>query len=92
MIKSGEKTNSDALTKNVAGWAIEYDILLNLRRQGIETVGVYVKDTGDKYITDITNFLEQNSKLIQPKNKNSGLRRFLPISFFSIQLGATKLK
>ena len=92
IFKAGEKTNSEALVKHLAAWSIDYDILLNLRRTGINIVGVYVKDTNDFYITHISNFFNTRSKLIQPKKSNGVLQRQLPIDFFALRLGETKLR
>lgn len=92
MFKNEEKTNSEALSKHTAGWALEYDLLLKLKRQGVNVVGVYVRDTGDKYITKLDNFFGSNAKSIQARNKAGTLLRCLTIDHFRISLGSTKLK
>jgi len=93
IFRGGELTNSDALVKHKAAWALDNDTLLDLRREGITIVGVYVKDTGDKYITHIANFFDRSkSKVMNYESRGGALQSYLPLENFAIRLGATRIK
>ncbi|CAO3459987.1 hypothetical protein [Azospirillum argentinense] len=59
MVRAGEKTMGAALDKETAAWAIEDEILIKLRARGITTVGVEVRENGDRYLATLADFLDR---------------------------------
>lgn len=53
-----EKSVSDALTKGVAGWAMDITVLAEMKRRGVKFVGVWLKDLGDTYVTPIESYYD----------------------------------
>lgn len=91
--RSGEKTISDAVAADKAAWAIDDDTLRNLATEGIEIVGVLVRDTLDVYITHISNFFDTaKAKIVNYESRGGALQRYLPFKFFAVKTGAAKVK
>jgi len=93
IFRSGERTTSDAFVKGTAAWALDDETLLNLRLEGIELVGVLVKETLDIYLTHISNFFDQTkAKVLNYEARGGALQRCLPVTFFHVMLGSTRIK
>lgn len=81
VFRSGEKTNSDAVRKGTAAWAIDEETLLKMRALGIEHVGVRVRETGDIYLSTLERFMDRTkAKILNYEGRGGSLQRYLPIT------------
>lgn len=93
IFRSGEKTVSDAFAEGKAAWALDDETLLNLRLEGVELVGVLVKETLDIYVTHISKFFDRTlAKVMNYESRGGALQRYLPIDHFAVTLGSTRIK
>jgi hypothetical protein len=53
-----EKTISDAIRQGVAAWGIEDEILLQIRVEGVELVGVLCRENGDLWLTTLDTYFD----------------------------------
>lgn len=82
--RNGEKSISAAHDKGVACWAIDYDTLLEMRRKGVETIGIYVRDEEMVYFTKRENFLDEDKCRIMNYDPKGGvLQKYLPLRHFA---------
>lgn len=91
--RGGEKSISDAAASGKLEWALDDDTLRMLRKRGIETVGVRVKDTGDHYMTSIENFF--NPLLVRFANyqaRGGELQRYLNVRHFLVKYAPMKIR
>lgn len=78
---------ASAVRANKAMWAIESDVLGKLRRREIKTIGVVVRDTGERYLAALETWFDMNlAKTIGVRGR-SGSFRALPFSAFERTLG-----
>lgn len=61
MFRGGMRSQTEAIVKGVAAWAIDTATLEILRLKDVEFVGIFVHDVGDIYLTLLDRF--QDSKL-----------------------------
>lgn len=93
VFRGGEKTASDAFANGKAAWALDDETLLNLRLEGVELVGVLVRETLDIYITHISNFYDRTrAKVMNYEARGGALQRYLPADQFAVLQGATRIK
>lgn len=93
VFRSGEKTNSDAFAAGKAAWALDDETLLNLRMEGIAICGVFVKETGDIYLTDTANYFDKaKAKVMNYEARGGALQRYLPTTHFRVLLGSARVK
>lgn len=93
IFRSGEKNMSDAFALGKASWALDDETLLELRLAGVELVGVLVKETGDIYVTHISHFFDTTkSKVMNYEARGGALQRYLPVNYFSVLLGETRIR
>lgn len=93
IFRSGEKSISDAVRLGTACWALDDQTLLEMRAKGIRVIGVFVRDTGDIYLTRIENFFDRaKAKLLNYESRGGALQRYLPLTFFKIRYGRVKFK
>lgn len=59
MYRGKEVTQSLALEKETATWMIDRDILRTITKEGVEKVIVFVKDTGDYYVSSLALWLDK---------------------------------
>lgn len=82
----GEPTNSDAIRKGKAIWAIDYDTLLRLQRDGIHAIGVFEYESGELYWTTLKTFLNRN--VAKPRDytaRGGENQRYLPFHQFKVK-------
>lgn len=88
----GKRTLAEALRENCAAWGIEIETLMNMRRKGVDYVGVRVKDTGDLYLTPMRHYADfRLAKLRDGFRKTKHKQKFLPIRHFVKRDGKTVL-
>lgn len=81
--RGGKPTISEALRQGVAAWALDNDTLWEMKHRGIKVVGIYVRDTGDIYLTSLDNFFDPSKASIRDYGRRGGsMQRFLPLEFF----------
>lgn len=92
--RAGEMRLSDAIKKGVAAWAMDDDTLRIMRAHSIEVVGVFVRDTNERYVTAIDNYFDRDKiKVLNYTARGGALQRYLPLSYFSHRKPAiTKLR
>lgn len=91
IFRAGKKTVSDAVSESVASWAIDDETLLKLRREGVQIVGVLVRDTGDLYITTLSKFFTPGvAKVMDYESRGGALQRYLPLTEFGVRYGTTR--
>jgi len=92
IFRAGKKSISRAIQEGVAGWAIDSETLGEVRARGVDAIGVLVKETGDKYLTNIQNYYDPyRSSVIDYSGKGGSLQRVLPLQFFRKADGKIKL-
>lgn len=90
--RHGRKSLSQAMREGVAGWAIDSDTLMEAERRGIDHIGVFVKDTGDKYLTERERFYDPYiAHMIDYTSKGGSIQRVLPLGSFAMRHGPVKL-
>lgn len=93
VFRAGEKSVSDAFAAHKAAWALDDETLLNLRLEGVQLVGVLVKETLDIYITSIANYFDATkAKVMNYEARGGALQRYLPVDNFRVLLGSTRIK
>lgn len=90
MIRSGEKTCSDAVRKESAGWGLDEGVAIDLRARGVEYAGVVVRGTNDKYLAPIDAWFD-HTRSLPLYNPRYASQRCLPLSAFGYRQGRTKL-
>jgi hypothetical protein len=84
IFRSGEKSVSAAADKGIACWAVDYDTLLELRREQVFLVGVYVRDEEEFYITSWNSFFDETKATVMNYDARGGaLQKYLPIQHFA---------
>lgn len=83
IFRDGEPTNSDAVRKGKAIWAVDYDTLLMLRMKGVSTIGIFEHENGEIYWSDLPTFMD--SSLAEPRDyrrRGGAQQRYLPFHKF----------
>ncbi len=84
IFRSGEKSVSAASDKGIACWAIDYDTLLEMRREQIFLIGVYVRDEEEIYLTNYDSFFDETKATVMNYDSRGGaLQKYLPIQHFA---------
>lgn len=84
IFRSGEKSVSAAHDKGIACWAIDYDTLLDMRREQIFLIGVYVRDEEEIYITQYENFFDDRKATVMNYDAKGGsMQKYLPLKWFA---------
>lgn len=92
IFRAGKASISEAMSVEEASWAIDEITLYNMRAKGIKVIGVRVHDTGDLYLTHISNFFDLKRAKVKDYEARGGARqRYLPLQYFAFKRGATVL-
>lgn len=84
--RSGEMRLGDAIKKGVAAWAMDDETLQIMRAHGIKVVGVFVRDTGERYVTGIDNYFDKTKiKILNYASRGGALQRYLPLKYFVLR-------
>lgn len=83
LFRGGEKSLSAAVRNDKAAWAFDYDLLLRLKTRGVRLVGVICQDTGDKFLTELSNYFEHGERQYHPKDRNQQV--YLNLSYFRVR-------
>jgi hypothetical protein len=76
---------SDALRTGVAAWAIDLSTLISARTKGCTMVAVRVKETGDMYFTNLSNFFVPTLvRTINYASKGGSLQKVLPLRHWKV--------
>lgn len=93
LFRCGEKSISAAAAKGKLEWALDDDTLRDMRKRGIKTVAVRLKDTKDLYITSLENFF--NPLLVKFRDyraRGGELQRYLNVSNFLVKYAPMKIR
>lgn len=83
IFRDGEPTNSDAVRKGKAIWAIDYDTLLMLRLKGVKVIGILEYESGEIYWTTLSTFMNKNVAEPRDYRRRGGAhQRYLPFHKF----------
>lgn len=83
IFRSDENSTSEAMRKGVACWAFDCDTLQLAKIQGVQFVGVKLKDDGSLFLAPIEAFYDpENIKILNYSSKGGSHQRFLPLSKF----------
>lgn len=89
--RSGEMRLTDAIKKGVAAWAMDDETLQIMRAHGIKVVGVFVSDSGERYVTNIDNYFDKTKiKILNYSSRGGALQRYLPLQYFACRKPAVK--
>jgi hypothetical protein len=97
VFRMGELSLSDAFASGKATWAIDCITMDQLRLEGVKRVGIWVKNTGDKYITSIEDWLT-HSKIMSyaghfgANGKEGARQHYLNAGYFIVQPGKIKIR
>ncbi len=90
--RAGEVRLGEAIKKGVAAWAMDDETLRIMRAHGIKVVGVFVRDTGVRYVTDISNYYDKEKiRILNYSARGGALQRYLPLQYF-VQRKPTRVK
>lgn len=93
IFRAGKPTTSEALREGTACWALDDETLIDLKAQGVELVGVWCKDTDDRYMTKLSLFMDRTKAKVLDYNARGGsLQRYLPLQYFAKRTGETKIR
>lgn len=81
--RAGEMRVGEAIRKGIAAWAMDDETLRIMRAHSIKVVGVFVRDTGERYVTSIDSYFDKSKiKVLNYSNRGGSLQRFLPLQYF----------
>lgn len=93
IFRAGEKSIKDALAAGTASWALDEETLIQMRAQGIRFVGVLVRETGDKFVTELAWFFDKSrAKVMNYERRGGALQRYLPLQHFRRLPGHVRVK
>lgn len=96
IVHQGTKTISDGIDNESACWALDESLCLTLRSRGYKHIAFRETDTGDLYITPLSNFYDRKKyKTIRSNSEfvdANKAKRGLPIQFFEYHRSLVKLK
>lgn len=87
--RGGESNISAAVRSGVASWGVEEEALLKMRSLGVKFVGVFCRDTGDRYLTRLEHFFVREN-VRNYSTFGGALKRYLPLSFFRSAVALSK--
>lgn len=83
IFRAGEKSIRAAIAARTAAWALDEETLIQMRAQGIKFVGVLVRETGDKFLTELSWFFDKTrAKVMNYERRGGALQRYLPLQYF----------
>lgn len=82
---------SDAVRSGTASFGIDDGILRDLKRRGVAFAGIYLKETGDKFLTTVARFFDSDAAKPHTTRRGAAIERHLPISQFRFRAGRVKL-
>lgn len=92
MFRDGEPTNSDAIRKGKASWALDYDTLIMLRNRKIQIAGVIEKESGDIWLAPVAEFLDVTYAAPRDySRRGGGVQRYMPTYRFKHRTAAVKI-
>lgn len=84
--RAGEVRVSEAIKKGIASWAMDDETLRIMRAHGIRVVGVFVRDTNERYVTSIDSYFDRSKiKVLNYANRGGSLQRYLPLKHFKLR-------
>lgn len=89
--RAGEARLGEAIKKGIAAWAMDDETLNIMRAHSIKVVGVFVRDTGDRYVTHIDNYYDKSKiKVLNYSARGGSLQRYLPLQHFTFRRNAMR--
>ena len=92
IFRNGKSSISAAMSEEIAAWAIDESMLMNLRAKGIGFIGIRELDTGDLYLTRIITFFDRKKFKTKDFSTRGGSRqRYVPLQYFTKRTGIAQL-
>ena len=94
IFRSGKQSISGAMQEEIAAWAIDELLLVNLRAKKVKFIGVRVIDKGDFYLTKLETFFDRAKyKLMDYSGVGRGgsRQRYVPLQHFLLKKGRVEL-
>jgi hypothetical protein len=93
VFRAGEPSIAAAIDKGVAAWALDEETLIQMRAQGIRYAGVMVRETGERFLTDLSWFFDKKkAKVLNYETRGGALQRYLPLQYFRRRGGRASFK
>jgi len=93
IFRGGENNITAAISANKAYWALDDETLLRLRTEGVALIAIYVEENADLYLATLTDYLDRKkAKVFDYGSRGGALQRYLPLTCFRRQAGATRIK
>ena len=87
IFRSGYSSISEAMSEEEAAWMIDETHLFNARARGCKLIGVRVIDTGDLYVTELSNYFDLRKAKIRSYSeagRGGSRQRYLPLIHFHL--------
>src|SRR5438105_1223949 len=94
VFRGGKQSISGAMTEEVASWAIDELLLVNLRAKKVKFIGVRVVDTGSLYLTRLETFFDRTKYRIRDYTgvgRGGSRQRYVPLQHFLLNKGRVEL-
>ena len=85
--RAKERNIAEAIRKNVACWAVENDVIIQMQSRGVGYVGVLVRETGDRFLAPIAVFLNHTTVRIMSVPGRGGIQRCVGLHSFARRPG-----
>src|SRR3981081_3734233 len=92
--RSGKQSISGAMQEEIAAWAIDELLLVNLRAKKVKFIGVRVVDTGDFYLTKLEVFFNRKCFKLRDYTgvaRGGSRQRYVPLQHFLLKKGRVEL-
>ena len=90
--RGGKKTISEALRDDAAAWAIDVETIMEARARGVKVIGVLVRDTGDIYITRLSDILDPaKTRVLNYSKRGGSLQRYMPLCHWKMKRGSVRV-
>lgn len=90
--RSKELNISAAMRSKTAAWAIDSNVLREVKRKGCELISIWDKKSDTKYITSIEDFFDRNKILkINYSDRGGSNQKCLPLGYFRVRKGLIKI-
>jgi hypothetical protein len=94
IFRSGKQSISGAMQEEIAAWAIDELLLVNLRAKKVKFIGVRVVDTGSLYLTRLETFFDRTKYRVRDYTgigRGGSRQRYVPLQHFLLKKGRVEL-
>src|ERR1700687_385041 len=94
IFRSGKQSISGAMQEEIAAWAIDELLLINLRAKKVKFIGVRGIGNGDFYLTKLETFFDHTKFKLRDYSgvgRGSSRQRYVPLQHFLLKKGRVEL-